>query len=405
MLYQTCLLMPKAILPEPAAELKELSHKLCALIRAELAGSGFMPFSRFMEMALYQPGLGYYSAGLHKFGASGDFITAPELGSLFAACLARQVEQIAAALGRYEILEIGAGNGRMAADLLKNIQPDVSPQHYWILERSADLRAVQQQTLAAAVPEWLQRVQWLDAPPDGDWQGVILANEVIDALAVERFRLGSGSIEQAGIKLSEAGLSGADRPGPGQFEWAYRAAPQTLRNAVEALQLDPGLPYQSEILPGLPDWLAAITGTLQRGVALFIDYGYPRREYYLPQRDDGTLICNYRHRAHDDVFFWPGLQDITAFVDFTALAEAGEACGLGLSGYTSQTLFLLGCGLEQLLSDRLQAATDHGLALSAEARQLTLPGMMGERFQVMALSRDFDLPLRGFELGDLSYRL
>ncbi|HKX56137.1 MAG TPA: SAM-dependent methyltransferase, partial [Xanthomonadales bacterium] len=182
-------------------------------------------------------------------------------------------------------------------------------------------------------------------------------------------------------------------------------APPLLRKAVEALQLDPGLPYQSEILPGLPDWLAAITGTLQRGVALFIDYGYPRQEYYLPERNAGTLICNYRHRAHEDVFFWPGLQDITAFVDFTALAEAGEACGLELAGYTSQTLFLLGCGLEQLLSDQLQSTTDHGLGLNAEARQLTLPGMMGERFQVMALSRDFDLPLRGFELGDLSYRL
>ncbi|HKX57442.1 MAG TPA: SAM-dependent methyltransferase, partial [Xanthomonadales bacterium] len=154
-LYQTCLHMPKAILPEPAAELKELSYRLCSLIRAELADSGFMPFSRFMEMALYEPGLGYYSAGLHKFGADGDFVTAPELGSLFAACLARQLEQVAAVLGPYEILEIGAGNGRMAADLLKHIEPDSSPQHYRILERSADLRAVQQQTLSAAVPEWL----------------------------------------------------------------------------------------------------------------------------------------------------------------------------------------------------------------------------------------------------------
>jgi SAM-dependent MidA family methyltransferase len=392
--------MSKAILPEPNAELKELSRELCALIRAEIAADGFMPFSRFMEMALYQPGLGYYSAGLHKLGASGDFVTAPELGSLFAGCLARQVEQIAHELGSYDILEIGAGNGRMAADLLRLIDPAAAPGAYRILERSADLRAVQQQTLAAAVPQWLDRVQWLDAPAEQHWQGVILANEVIDALAVERFRWRDGNIEQAGVTIASD-----DPAGEAGFAWAFRDAPETLRRAVEALQLQVESPYQSEILPGLPDWLATVTGSLQRGVALFIDYGYPRREYYLPERNDGTLVCNYRHRAHGDVFFWPGLQDITAFVDFTALAEAGEACGLELSGYTSQALFLLACGLDEVLSGQLEQAQDEGLRLSAEAKQLTLPGMMGERFQVMALGRGFELPLRGFALGDLSYRL
>lgn len=392
--------MSKAILPEPTPELKELSRELCALIRAEIAATGFLPFSRFMEMALYQPGLGYYSAGLHKLGAAGDFITAPELGSLFAACLARQVEQIAGELGSYEILEVGAGNGRMAADLLRLIDPASAPTRYRILERSADLRAVQQQTLEATVPEWLDRVQWLDAPAEEEWQGIMLANEVVDALAVERFRLGSGSIEQAGVGLAEG--DHYDQP---QFEWSYHEAPPSLRSSVEALQLDAGDSYQSEILLGLPDWLAAISGSLKRGVALFIDYGYPRHEYYLPERNDGTLICNYRHRAHGNVFFWPGLQDITAFVDFTALAEAGEACGLELSGYTSQAMFLLACGLDEVLSEQLLSATDQGLALSAEAKQLTLPGMMGERFQVMAFNRHCELPLRGFELADLSYRL
>ncbi|HET6565494.1 MAG TPA: SAM-dependent methyltransferase, partial [Xanthomonadales bacterium] len=284
--------MSKAILPEPTPELKELSRELCALMRAEIAATGFMPFSRFMEMALYQPGLGYYSAGLHKLGAAGDFITAPELGSLFAACLAKQVEQIAGELGGYEILEVGAGNGRMAADLLRLVNPASAPSRYRILERSADLRAVQQKTLAATVPEWLDRVQWLDAPAEESWQGIILANEVVDALAVERFRLGSGKIEQAGVRIAEG-----DSPGQPEFEWTYREAPPSLRSAVERLQLDPGGLYQSEILPGLPEWLAAISGSLHRGVALFIDYGYPRHEYYLPERSDGTLICNYRHRA------------------------------------------------------------------------------------------------------------
>lgn len=392
--------MAKVILPEPTAELKELSRELCACIRKELAPSGFMPFSRFMEMALYQPGLGYYSAGLHKLGAAGDFVTAAELGSLFAACLAKQVEQIGQKLGRYDILELGAGSGRMAIDLLQQIDPERAPQRYFILERSADLRAVQQQQLAASVPHWRDRVHWLNQPPTEDWQGVLLANEVIDALAVERFRLGSGEIEQMGVRL--ANNDSQENP---VFEWAYRSAPDHLTLAVELLQLDSSQPYQSEIQLELADWLQAISGKLIRGVALFVDYGYPRREYYLPERTDGSLICNYRHRAHDKVFFWPGLQDITAFVDFTALAEAGEACGLELSGYTSQTLFLLGCGLDRILTSRMEAANDHGLSLQAEAKQLTLPGMMGERFQVMALNRALDEELRGFVLGDLSYRL
>ena len=389
--------MSRAILPEPTPELKELSNRLCALIREEARRDGFMPFSRFMEMALYQPGLGYYSAGLHKLGASGDFVTAPELGGLFAGCLARQLEQIARELGEYDVLELGAGSGRMAADLLRQLDPGLAPKRYLVLERSADLRIVQQETIRREAPQWLDRVTWLDAPPKEDWQGVILANEIIDALAVERFRLGSGSVEQVGIAVAEGENAG--------FSWAHRPADDKLTEAVETLGLDKQQPYESEILPGLPAWLDTVSHTMQRGVALFIDYGYPRREYYLPERSQGTLMCNYRHRAHSDVFFWPGLQDITAFVDFTALAEAGEACGLELSAYTNQVMFLLGCGLDQLLLKGVESATDQGLALNAEAKQLTLPGMMGERFQVMALNRGMDVQLRGFELLDLSYRL
>jgi SAM-dependent MidA family methyltransferase len=393
----------KTILPEPAAELKELSLQLCAAMRDELHRNGFMPFARFMELALYQPGLGYYSAGLHKLGATGDFVTAPELGSLFAACVARQAEQVAQVLGRYDVLELGAGSGQLALDLLQELEPKLAPQNYFILERSADLRAVQQQKLAALEPHWRGRIHWLDEPPDFGWQGMVLGNEVIDALAVERFRISAGGIEQAGVRLSTG-----DQPDKPAFEWAYRPAPADLQRAVEGLGLAfdlQELPYQSELLAGLPGWLAAVTGSLNRGMVLFADYGYPRREYYLPERNDGTLVCHYRHRGHADVFFWPGLQDITAFVDFTALAEAGEACGLELAGYTSQAMFLLACGLDQVLADRLPKAADHGLKLHAEAKQLTLPGMMGERFQVMALQRGMDIELRGFALGDLSYRL
>jgi len=393
--------MPRNILPEPPAELKQLSSKLSAFLRAEIAASGPMPFARYMDRVLYEPGLGYYSAGLHKLGASGDFVTAPELGSLFAACLARQVSDLASALGDYDVLEIGAGSGRLAVDLLCSLPAEHSPARYLILETSADLRQVQRERIAAEAPDWLARVTWLDGPPCEAWTGLLLANEVIDALPAERFRATSGRAEQLCVTLE------CDA-----FEWIGRPAAAELDAVIRAVEQDIGRPfpagYCSEIRPQLPAWLEAMTGQLQQGLALFVDYGYPRREYYLPERSDGTLMCHYRHHAHDDVFFWPGLQDITAWVDFTALAEAGEACGLDVVGYSNQAMFLLGCGLDKVLARRLADCSDGGMAVNAEARQLTLPGMMGERFQVMGLTRNLPSPaqpLRGFSLQDLRYRL
>ena len=383
-----------ATLPEPPDELKQLSDELRDVIRQEIRTGGPMPFSRYMEMALYQPGLGYYSAGLHKLGEKGDFITSPELGSLFAGCLARQIEEVAEQLGKYDILEIGAGSGRLAADILQLIDEAFQPRRYLILERSADLRKVQREHIAATAPRWLDRVEWLDRPPEKDWQGVILANEVIDALAVERFRVTESGVEQ--ICTVEAGDT---------FGWSSRPAPVELETAFRNLGVELQGGYQSELNLQLPGWLSAVTRSMRRGLALFIDYGYPRREYYLQQRNDGTLICHYRHRAHDDVFFWPGLQDISAFVDFTALAEAADLSGLQVEGYTSQVMFLLGCGLEQVLAGQLAFSEDRGMSLNAQARQLTMPGMMGERFQVMGLGRELGFPLRGFELLDLCHRL
>jgi SAM-dependent MidA family methyltransferase len=393
--------MPRNILPEPPAELKQLSKELSTRLRAEIMANGPIPFARYMDRLLYEPGLGYYSAGLHKLGASGDFVTAPELGSLFAGCLARQVTALASALGDYDVLEIGAGSGRLAVDLMLALPPGHSPARYLILETSADLRRVQRERIEAEAPGWLDRVSWLDRPPQEGWTGLLLANEVIDALPAERFRATSGRAEQLCVT--------ADNDA---FDWTGRPAPAQLDAAIRRVEREIGRPlpagYCSEIRPLLPAWLEAMTGQLQKGLALFIDYGYPRREYYLPERKDGTLMCHYRHRAHDDVFFWPGLQDITAWVDFTALAEAGEDCGLELAGYASQAMFLLGCGLDEVLAGRLADCEDGGLALNAEARQLTLPGMMGERFQVMGLARDLPpqaLPLAGFSLQDLSFRL
>ena len=388
--------MRQPILPEPPEELKSISRALVSELRDELGSTGFMPFSRYMERVLYEPGLGYYSAGSHKLGREGDFVTAPELGNLFARCLAAQVEEIGARLGRYDLLELGAGTGRMAADLLNTLPAKSGLQRYRILERSADLRAVQQGLIAARAPDWVGRVEWLDAPPVEPWRGLILANEVIDALAVERFRIGPDGIEQAGISNAANG---------GGFAWCYRPAPTALARAVQGLgmALPPG--YSSEVNLHLADWLASVTASLTEGLALFVDYGYPRAEYYLPERRDGTLVCHYRHHGHDDVFFWPGLQDITAFVDFTAVAEAGAACGLGLAGYCSQAMFLLGCGLDQLLACSSEHPDLDTFALTTQARHLTLPGMMGERFQVMALARGDPRELRGFALQDLSHRL
>ena len=393
-----CSAVSRITLPEPPGELRRLSKSLAAAIRARIGREGPIPFSDYMEMALYEPGQGYYSAGLQKFGLGGDFVTAPQLGDIFARCLARQVADIGEQLGEYQILEAGAGSGVLAADLLKALQHDRPPSAYRILERSAYLRQVQKETLAQAVPQWLDRISWLDQPPDAGWQGVFLANEVLDALTVERFCVEAGEIRRLYVDTL-----------PDGFKWRRGDCPDDLQKRVERTLSTSGnsLPeaYCSEINPRLPDWLHAVTGSLKNGLALVIDYGYTRREYYLPERRDGTLICHYRHRAHDDPFLWPGLTDISASVDFTALAEAADYCGLEVSGYTSQAMFLLACGLEDVLVKSQDLPDVERLAINAQVRRLTLPGEMGERFQVMALGRGISCELRGFSLSDQRRRL
>jgi SAM-dependent MidA family methyltransferase len=386
------------ILPQPPDELKQLSRQLEDRIASLIREQGPIPFSRFMEMALYEPGLGYYSAGLRKFGEGGDFVTAPELGNVFARCLAGQIAQLAEQLDDPVILEVGAGTGQLASDLLTELRGTAPPSRYLILERSADLRRQQQDLLRAAHPAWLHRIEWIDEPPADPWQGVLVANEVIDALPVERFCIASGRVQQIQVSIEEGALA-----------WHRSAAPDSLDTAVKhALgdrfgQLPEG--YHSEISLMMEAWLEGLCAGMQRGCALFVDYGYPRREYYSTERSMGSLICHYRHRVHDDPFVFPGLQDISAFVDFTALAEAADHCGLDCSGYTSQAMFLLGCGLEQVLAGLEQIPDRERMALAAESRRLTLPGEMGEKFQVMALSRGIEDDLRGFAMLDLRYRL
>ncbi len=390
------------ILPEPPEELKHLSAELSKHICEKIAREGAIPFSDYMEMALYEPGLGYYSGGLQKFGEGGDFVTAPELGDVFARCLAKQVEQAGESLGPYEIVEAGAGSGILAADLLKTLQESRPPARYRILERSAYLRQVQKETLERHVPEWMDRISWLDEPPEDGWQGVFLANEVLDALTVERFCVVAGGPAQLLVTT-----------GPEGFDWLKAPCPEPMRSQIQkrlvGLAHYPANGYRSEINTRLPAWLQAVTASLHKGLALFIDYGYTRRDYYQPQRSDGTLICHYRHRAHCDPFDWPGLTDISTSVDFTALAEAADMCGLEVSGYTTQAMFLLGCGLGEVLAGTETLPDRQRIKINNQVQRLTLPGEMGERFQVMALSRGLDEDLNenlvGFSLGDLCHRL
>lgn len=391
--------------PAPAPDAAALAHseRLLALIRAQVAANGgALPFSRYMELALYAPGLGYYSAGARKFGAEGDFVTAPELGPTFAECLAQFAREVFAQLpGDADFFEIGGGSGAFAEAALRHLALlDALPARYRILEPSADLRERQQQRLQAALPpEVYARVQWLDGPPEQDWRGVLFANEVLDALPTPRFAMREGEVYEEHVALSADGaLIRVDQP-----------ADALLRAAVRHIERDVGAPfadgYRSEVLPQLPYWIQAVGGLLREGAMLFVDYGYPRREYYLPERSDGTLVCHHRHRAHADPFHLPGLQDITAFVDFTALAEAGVNAGFDLAGYCAQASFLINNGLAarlaaiEELDDPIERHRRHN-----EVKRLTLPGEMGERFQAMGFQRGVETR-PAFARGDLTRRL
>ena len=384
--------------PPPDIDAQNVADALLARICDEIdASGGFLDFARYMELALYAPGLGYYSAGARKFGAGGDFVTAPEISPLFSRCLARSCADVLHRLGDGEVLEVGAGSGMMAAGMLRELgAQDAVPRRYSILERSADLRVRQRATLADAAPEWLDRVHWIDAPPSDAWNGVLVANEVLDAWPVTVFGRHGGMVVEYGV-----GRCG-DR-----LTWLERTADEDLRERVAAWAAEYAWPdnYRSELNRALPMWLAALTANMRRGAALFIDYGYARHEYYSAERAQGTLLCHYRHRAHDEPLLLPGLQDITAHVDFTAVAEAAQTAGLALGGYTAQAHFLLDAGIERMLAEALPDATRDYLRLTAQAKTLLLPGEMGERFKAILLKRAFDGEVSGFRGRDLRNRL
>ncbi|MGE5625410.1 MAG: class I SAM-dependent methyltransferase [Bacillota bacterium] len=381
-----------AELPPPSAEALAHSKRVSALIRAAIERvGGRIPFLRFMELALYAPGLGYYSAGARKFGAAGDFVTAPEISPLFSHCVARQCAEVLEELGGGSILELGAGSGVMAADVLLEMERlEKLPRAYLIMEVSADLRQRQRATIEKRAPKLAARVRWLDTLPK-EFTGVILGNEVLDALPVVRFRRSAQGFQEFSVAAEGEG-----------FRWELTEPADELAEALEALDagLDVSLAegYVSEYCPTLAPLIASLAGVLKRGALLFLDYGYTRAAYYHRERSMGTLMCHYRHRAHGDPFLYVGLQDMTAYVDFSAVAEAAVVEKLELAGYSTQAHFLLALGIGE-------AAINEGPEAVRQVKLLTLPEEMGERFKAIGFTKGLDPILRGFTLRDLSRTL
>lgn len=355
---------------------------------------GFMPFEQWMHLALYAPGLGYYAAGNTKFASdlpTGDFTTAPELTPLFGQTLARQVAEVLERSQSNTVLEFGAGSGALASSILPALEDLGVSVNYLILEVSADLRERQQQRLAA----YHGKVTWLDELPS-EFSGCVLANEVLDAMPAVLFQWNrNGELQELGVQWRDD-----------DFTWAERAAPAGLA-AIVAGRMPPLPGYRSEVNLQAEGWLRQMGGWLQRGAALLFDYGFPRSEYYHPQRAEGTLMCHFRHHAHAEPLVYPGLQDITAHVDFTAMADAALEGGLDVLGYTSQARFLMNAGMPELLMANAQGSSDPvtaGRTLSA-AQKLMSEAEMGELFKVLAVGRDIEPPLTGFARGDRRDRL
>jgi SAM-dependent MidA family methyltransferase len=392
--------------PEAALTPAEGLHteRVRAMLDGEIArAGGWISFERYMDLALYAPGLGYYSAGAHKLGEGGDFTTAPEISALFGACVAQQCAEVLRALGGGTVMEIGAGTGRLAVDVLTRLDAlECLPERYVILEVSADLRERQRRLIEEKLPRLAARVTWIDAPGaissgGGGFDGVILANEVLDALPVARFRWRAPGCEELGVAVVDGAIGWAARPASA----AVAAACARLADAVPGWEDG----YVSEYCPRLGPWAAVMVQSLRRGTVLWFDYGLPRRQYYLPERHEGTMLCHFRQRVLEDPFLNPGLQDITAWVDFTAVAEAGLAAGCDVAGFSTQALFLAGLGIDREM--RLLAGDDENrfARLANQARRLMLPGEMGERFKAMAWTRDMERELSGFMLQDLRHTL
>jgi SAM-dependent MidA family methyltransferase len=369
-------------LPRPDAASAAHSNRVASFIRDAIGtAGGSISFAEYMHHCLYAPGLGYYAAGSRNFGRSGDFVTAPEVSAVFGAIVARQCVEVIGRDAAGGILELGAGSGKLAADILRELSrlDETMACDYTILEVAADLRERQETRLRREVPDTVDRVRWADELPV-DFRGVMIANEVLDALPVERFvRRGDGVFQ---VRVATKGDA---------FELIERPAPDVLADAVDRIEESLGHPltdgYRSEICLAAPQWIGDLAASLADGVILLFDYGVGRHEYYAPERNGGWLRCHFRHHAHDDPLILPGIQDLTAWVDFTAVAEAAIASGIEVGGFATQAQFLIGGGIDRYLANFADLPTDAQLKLSAEIKLLTLPSEMGEHFKCLALCR------------------
>jgi SAM-dependent MidA family methyltransferase len=359
------------------------------------ASGGWISFADYMGAALYAPELGYYVAGARKFGRDGDFVTAPELTALFGEALAVQTEQVLAQTQRGSVIELGPGTGRLAGDLLFSLAArDALPERYCLLEVSPDLRARQREHLRERVPELMHRVEWVDVLPP-HWRGVLLANEMLDAVPPHVIVRRGGVWLERGVHRNAIGeLKLSDRP----------LAGGALRDAAEAC-FPPDVDYVSEVNPAAQALVRSLAQRCEAGALLLFDYGFPTSEYYHPQRSAGTLMTHYRHRASDDPFLFPGLADLTAHVDFSAMARAAVAGGMSLAGYTTQARFLINCGILDALKRCGEPQSVAYLREASTVQKLLSPAEMGELFKVLAISKGIDDDLIGFRDGDQSHRL
>lgn len=363
---------------------------LLQTVQTHLKQHQAMPFIEFMQMALYAPNQGYYSSGLQKLGKQGDFITAPELTPLFGKTLANQCMQILPSLGNPSLFEFGAGTGRLCVDVLTHLEAmNCLPEYYYILELSANLRHRQHELVQEKIPHLSQRVIWLDRWPESPFNGIVIANEVLDAMPVHRFMHDGEAILESFVKLGEQEQL---------VEFFKPCQNQSLLDYIKHQLPQLTSPYLSEVNLFITDWIDALYQMLHQGVVLLIDYGFPRHEYYHPDRNQGTIMCHYRHQAHSNPLIHPGEQDITAHVDFTHVAEAGQQAGFHVAGYTNQASFLLANGLLSLI-DALDNEQERFQAKQA-IKQLTHPSEMGELFKVIALTKNMEIDLNGFLLND-----
>lgn len=389
-------------LPLPEKDAAEHSNKVKECLLDKIVSNGSLSFTEYMAAVLYEPGLGYYSAGSTKLGAEGDFITAPEISPLFSQSIAQAILPALAEIENCSILEVGAGSGKMAAAILAHLDSiNNLPTHYYILELSADLRLRQQQFINETIPALAEKIVWLDSIPE-NLNAVVIANELLDAMPVVRFRK-----ESQGISIEH--VNEAD----GEFQLLYiqdsndtmnlRVSKRVDEIENEVNKLEVG--YVSEINFNAEDWLASMADKLNKGVILLIDYGYPQHEYYHPERNEGTLNCFYRHRHHSNPFLYPGLQDLTSHVDFTAIADSGINNNLSLLGYTTQSHFLFGAGIAQLAEARTECFDDDNIVaqieLANEVKKLTMPYEMGEVVKAIGFSKNCNVTLEAFQFKDM----